>query len=167
MGKLVGAGMLVTRLSGVLFGHHVLAAEWAPIKKGEDTVREVDTASIKRHGPVVMFTARHTFVDRNEYKVNRREAQYLLIHSRANCGFRTLAQLATEAYDEKMVLISKQKIQQPQELPRTSGSIGGAVVLDRGYGYRPHHARCDVFMHHAVRCKRHATPGFPVRRFGP
>lgn len=124
MNKLIGCTWpLVAILSGTLFGSHVLAAEWAPIKQGDDTVREVDTASIKRYGPVVTFTARHTFVDRNEYKVNRREAQYLLIHSRANCGFRTLAQLATEAYDEKMVLISKQKIQQPQELPVTSGSI--------------------------------------------
>lgn len=128
MGKLLGAGMLVTILTGALFGSHALAAEWAPIKQGEDTVREVDTASIKRHGPVVMFTARHTFEDRNEYKVGRRAAEYLLIHSRGNCGFRTLAQLATEAYDEKMLLISKQQIQQPQDLPVTQGSIDESML---------------------------------------
>ncbi len=110
-------------LTGALFSSQTLAAEWAPIKQEDHTVREIDTASIKKNGPVVTFTSRHTFVDRNEYKVGRREAQYLLIHSRANCGFRTLAQLATEAYDEKMVLISKQRIQQPQDLPVTKGSI--------------------------------------------
>jgi hypothetical protein len=110
-------------LTGALFSSQALAAEWAPIKQEDHTVREIDTASIKKNGPVVTFTSRHTFVDRNEYKVGRREAQYLLIQSRANCGFRTLAQIATEAYDEKMVLISKQRIQQPQDLPVTKGSI--------------------------------------------
>ncbi len=110
-------------LLGALFAGQVLAAEWAPIKQEDHTVREIDTASIKKNGPLVTFTARHTFEGRNEYKVSRKEAQYLLIHSRANCGFRTLAQLATEAYDEKMVLISKQRIQLPQDLPVTPGSI--------------------------------------------
>ena len=119
----MGTWTLAAALAGMLFGGQVLAAEWAPIKQEDHTVREIDTASIKKNGPLVTFTARHTFVDRNEYKVSRREAQYLLIHSRANCGFRTLAQLATEAYDEKMVLISKQKILQPQDLPVTKGSI--------------------------------------------
>lgn len=123
MGKLIGAGTLATMLAGVLLCGQALAAEWAPIKQGDDTVREVDTASIKRNGPLVTFTARHTFVDRSEYKVGRRSTEYLLIHSRANCGFRTIAQLATEAYDEKMQLISKQQIQHPQDLPVTPGSI--------------------------------------------
>ncbi|MFA5241165.1 MAG: surface-adhesin E family protein [Sulfuricella sp.] len=119
----MGTWTRAAALAGMLLGGQVLAAEWAPIKQEDHTVREIDTASIKKNGPLVTFTARHTFVDRNEYKVSRREAQYLLIHSRANCGFRTLAQLATEAYDEKMVLISKQKILQPQDLPVTKGSI--------------------------------------------
>lgn len=104
-------------------GGQALAAEWVPIKKEDVTVREVDSASITKNGPVVTFTARHTFEDRNEYKVGRRPARYLLIVSRANCGFRTLAQLATEAYDENMVLISKQKIQMPQDVPVTRDSI--------------------------------------------
>jgi hypothetical protein len=119
----MGTWTRAAALAGMLLGGQVLAAEWAPIKQEDHTVREIDTASIKKNGPLVTFTARHTFVDRNEYKVSRREAQYLLIYSRANCGFRTLAQLATEAYDEKMVLISKQKILQPQDLPVTKGSI--------------------------------------------
>ena len=123
MEKMFGAGTLVAILAGALAGGQVLAAGWVPIKQEDHTVREIDTDSIKKNGPVVTFTARHTFEDRNEYKVSRREAQYLLIHSRANCGFRTLAQLATEAYDSKMVLISKQQIKQPQDLPVTPGSI--------------------------------------------
>lgn len=128
MGKLIGAGSLVVMLTGALFGSQALAAEWTPIKQGDDTVREIDTASIRKNGPLVTFTARHTFVGRNEYKVGRRAAEYLLIHSRANCGFRTLAQLATEAYDEKMLLISKQQIQQPQDLPVTPGSIDESAL---------------------------------------
>lgn len=123
MGKLIGAVGLVAIMTGALFGSQALAAEWAPIKRGDDTVREIDITSIKRNGPLVSFTARHTFADRNEYKVRRNVSQYLLIYSRANCGFRTLAQLATEAYDEKMVLISKQQIPQPQDLPVTRESI--------------------------------------------
>lgn len=129
MKKMIGTWPVVAILAGTLFGSPALAAEWTPIKQEDVTVREVDTTSVKRHGPVVMFTSRHTFAGRNEYKVNRREAQYLLIHSRANCGFRTLAQLSTEAYDDKMVLIHKQQIQQPQELPVTRGSID-ALALD-------------------------------------
>ena len=62
-------------LLGALFAGQVLAAEWVPIKQEDHTVREIDTASIKKNGPVVTFTSRHTFVDRNEYKVGRREAQ--------------------------------------------------------------------------------------------
>lgn len=124
----MGKWTLAVALAGMLFSSQVLAAEWTPIKQGDHTVREIDTASIKKNGPLATFTARHTFVDRNEYKVRRHEAQYLLIHSRANCGFRTLAQLATEAYDEKMVLISKQKIQQPQDLPVTKGSIDESAL---------------------------------------
>lgn len=119
----MGKWTLLGFIFGMLSGGQALAAEWAPIKQEEATVREVDTTSIKRNGPVVTFTARHTFVDRNEYRVKRHEAAYLLMYSRANCGFRTMAQLATEAYDEKMVLISKQQIQNPQDTPVTAGSI--------------------------------------------
>lgn len=109
-------------------GGQVLAAEWVPIKKEDATVREIDNASITKNGPVVMFTARHTFEDRNEYKVGRRGARYLLIMSRGNCGFHTLAQIATEAYDENMVLITKQKIQMPQDIPVTKDSIDEAAL---------------------------------------
>lgn len=118
----------VTMLAAALFCGKALAAEWSPIEMEGNTVREVDTASIARKGPVVMFTARHTFMDPNEYKVSRHEAKYLLIRNRANCDSRTLAELATEAYDEKMVLISKQQILLPQELPVTNGSIDEATL---------------------------------------
>lgn len=128
MRKLTGTKAVAAILLGALFGGQVLAAEWTPIKREDVTVREVDSASIKRNGPVVTFTSRHTFADRNEYKVSRHEAQYLVIHSRANCAFRTMAQLATEAYDEKMGLISKQQIQRPQDLPVTAESIDESVL---------------------------------------
>lgn len=128
MGKLIGTGTCVAILTGALFSSQALAAEWVPIKQEDHTVREIDATSIKKSGPQVTFTARHTFEDRNEYKVSRREARYLLIYSRANCGFRTLAQISTEAYDEKMAMISKQRIQQPQDLPVTKGSIDEGVL---------------------------------------
>lgn len=118
----------VAMLAAALFGGQAAAAEWSPIKIEENTVREVDTASIARNGPEVTFAARHTFIDRNEYKVGRREVKYLQTHYRANCISRTLAQLATEAYDEKMALISKQQIQLPQDLPVTKGSIDEAAL---------------------------------------
>ena len=113
----------VTVLLALLAGGQALAAEWSPLKMDEHTVREVDKASIARVGPTVLFTARHTFADLNEYKVKRHEAKYLQIQYRANCNSRVLAQLATEAYDEKMVLISKLQIQSPQDAPVTKGSI--------------------------------------------
>lgn len=118
----------VTVFLAALAGGQALAAEWSPIKMDENTVREVDKASIARVGPSVMFTARHTFADLNEYKVKRHEAKYLQIHYRANCDTRALTQLATEAYDEKMVLISKQQIQSPQDAPATRGSIDEAML---------------------------------------
>lgn len=108
---------------GLIFAGHVMAAEWEPIKQGEDTVREIDMSSIEKKGAVLTFIARHTFAGKSEFKVGRREVKYLLITSRVNCGARTLAQLATEAYDEKMALISKQNIQQSQDNPVTPGSI--------------------------------------------
>lgn len=119
MRKLTLLGMVV----GWMFAGQAVAAEWIPIKQGETTVREIDTTSIKRKGALVEFVGRHTFVDKNEYVVGRREAKYLLITSRADCDSRTLAQLATAAYDENMKLIDKQQIYQPQGSAVTSESI--------------------------------------------
>ena len=124
MNKIIFVTMLVIALSG----GQALAAEWSPIKMEGNTVREVDMASVARKGHVVMFAARHTFANPDEYKVSRDRAKYLLIRNRANCDLRTMAQLATEAYDEKMVLISKQQIQLPQDLPVTNDSIDEAVL---------------------------------------
>lgn len=114
---------LLCMAAGLILSTQVLAAEWVPIMQGEDTVREIETNSIKRNGSLVKFVARHTFVDKDEYMVGRREVKYLLITSLANCESRTLAQLAIEAYDENMVLISKQKNQLPQDDPVTPDSI--------------------------------------------
>lgn len=120
--------IVVAMLTFVLQLGQAVAVEWSPIKIEENTVREVDVASVTRKGPVVTFTARHTFANPDEYRVSRNKAKYLLIYNRANCDLRTLTQLATEAYDEKMVLISKQQIQLPQDLPVTNDSIDEAVL---------------------------------------
>jgi len=100
-----------------------MAAEWVPIKQGEDTVREVDQGSIMRIGTMVSFTSRYTFGSLTEYQVGRRGAKYLQITSRVNCKKHTIAKLATEAYDENMALISKQSIQQAQDAAVAAGSI--------------------------------------------
>jgi hypothetical protein len=92
----------------VLFSCQVCAAEWTPIKWGEDTLREIDTSSITRNGSLATFVARHTFADSKDYKVGRVDVKYLQISLRADCALRTLAQLETGAYDEHDVLISKQ-----------------------------------------------------------
>lgn len=117
------AGIVVLGLSS-----QAMAAEWVAIKQGEHTVREIDQGSIVRNGPQATFTARHTFDDVKEYLVGRRGAKYLLMFTRANCLKRTAAQLATEAYDEKMILITKQKIQLPQDTPVTAGSIDEGML---------------------------------------
>lgn len=119
MSKLPLVGMLM----GLMLGGQALAIEWVPIKQGEDMVREIDAASIKRNGPLVQFVARHTFVDKDEYNVGRREVKYLLITSRANCDLRTLDRLIIAAYDEKMELISKQENQLSTDNTVTRGSI--------------------------------------------
>ncbi|MBI4809364.1 MAG: hypothetical protein HY799_10515 [Nitrosomonadales bacterium] len=124
MSKLTLLGMVV----GLMLSAQALAAEWLPVKQGEDTVREIDAGSIKRKGALVKFVARHTFVDRNEYMVGRREVKYLLITSLANCGARTLAQVAIAAYDENMDLISKQQIQLPPDNAVTPDSIDESAL---------------------------------------
>lgn len=136
MSKLTLVGMLM----GLLFGGRALAVEWVPIKQGEDTVREIDAASIKRNGPLVDFVARHTFADKNEYNVGRREVKYLLITSRANCDLRTLDGLVIAAYDEKMDLISKQENQLSPDNTVTRGSIDESS-LEYVCSNRPHKNR--------------------------
>ena len=115
--------ILLGLVAGVIFVRQAGAAEWIPIKWGDNSVRQIDTSSVKRNGSLVTFIARHSFANSTEYTVGRSETKYLLISSRANCSSRTLAQLATEAYDEKMVLISKQQIQMPEDSPVTPDSI--------------------------------------------
>ncbi|MFN3398123.1 MAG: surface-adhesin E family protein [Sulfurimicrobium sp.] len=111
-----------------LFGGQARAAGWSPVEMDGHTVREVDMASIVRNGPVATFTARHTFDDLNEYRVERHGTKYLLVHYRVNCDLRTQAQLATEAYDEKMVLTGKHQVQSPQDLPAIKGSIDDLML---------------------------------------
>lgn len=118
----------IISIAGMMLCGHAMAAEWVPIKQNEKTVREIDMSSMLKKGSVATFVARHTFADKNEYKVGRRDVKYLLMTSRVNCDSRTLAQLATEAFDENMGLISKQKIQLPQEDPVTQGSIDESAL---------------------------------------
>lgn len=115
-------------VAGVLLSGYAMAAEWAPITQGESTVREVDTSSIVQKGAVATFVARHTFADKEDYIVGRREVKFLQIVTRANCDSRTMAQLATEAYDKNMGLIGKQQIQLPQDNPVLQGSIDESVL---------------------------------------
>ncbi len=119
---------LISMVVGLMFGADALATEWLPIKRGEDTVREIDSTSIKRNDQLVEFVVRHTFVDKNEYMVGRRETKYLLITSRADCEFRTLAKLSIAAYDEKMNLISNHQIQESQGSTVTPESIDESVL---------------------------------------
>lgn len=109
-------------------GGQVMAADWVPVKQEGHTVREIDQGSIVRNGAQVTFTARHTFNDVKEYLVGRRGAKYLHMFNRGDCEKRTLAQLGTEAYDEKMIQIARQKLQMPQDAPVTAGSIDDGML---------------------------------------
>lgn len=124
MKRLISAAMLAV----ALVDGTALAAEWSPVKIEGNTVREIDLASVAKNGYVVKFVARHTFANPDEYKVSRNKVKYMLIHNRADCASRSLAQLATEAYDDKMLLLSKQQILLPQDLPVTRDSIDAAML---------------------------------------
>lgn len=124
MNKLISAAML----AAALLDGTALAAEWLPVKIEGNTVREIDLGSVAKNGNVVKFVARHTFANPDEYTVSRNKVKYILIHNRADCASRSLAQLATEAYDDKMLLLSKQQILLPQDLPVTRDSIDAAML---------------------------------------
>ena len=104
------------------------AANWQSVIKIGDHVREIDTSSIKRSPPIVTYDTRHVFGDLEEYRIGKRGVKYLVIAGKADCGKRTTSKLSVEARDEKMVLISKQTIQDPENTLVSPDSIEESVL---------------------------------------
>lgn len=103
-------------------------ADWEPVIQIGDNVREIDKSSIVRTPPTATYLTRHVFASLDEYLVGRRGVKYLVIKGKADCDKRTTFRLAVDAYDEKMALISKQNILQPEETAVTPESIEEAVL---------------------------------------
>jgi len=103
------------------------AADWAPVIQIGDNVREIDTSSIVGTPPVFAYATRHVFGDL-EYRIGKRGIKYLVISSKADCQRLTTSRLTVDAYDEKMTLISKQAIQNPEETVVSPESIEEAVL---------------------------------------
>jgi hypothetical protein len=100
-----------------------MGADWVPIKRGGETVREIDVAGASRSGSVVSFTARNVMADEDGAPGS---AKYMMMRSRVDCTKRTLAHVGMESYDAKMVLISKQSIP-PLDAPVAPGSADESV----------------------------------------
>lgn len=104
------------------------AADWVSVIQLGNNVREIDKSSIAGTPPVITYATRHVFADVNEYLVGRRGVKYLVMTDRADCSKRTTSKLEVDAYDEKMALISKQMIQNPDAVVVTPESIEEAVL---------------------------------------
>lgn len=104
------------------------AANWVSVIQLGNNVREIDKSSISGTPPVISYTTRHVFADLNEYLVGRKGVKYLVIAEKADCRKRTTSRIEVDAYDENMVLISKQAIKNPDEIVVTSGGIDEAVL---------------------------------------
>lgn len=103
------------------------AADWTPVIQVGAHVREIDPSSIKSTPPVVTYITRHVFGDLDEYRIGKRGIKYLVIASKADCDKRTTSKLTVEARDEKMDLVSKQTIQDPEVAVVSPDSIDEAV----------------------------------------
>jgi hypothetical protein len=103
------------------------AADWAPVIQIGDNVREIDTSSIVGTPPVFAYATRHVFGDL-EYRIGKRGIKYLVISSKSDCQRQTTSRLAVDAYDENMLLVSKQAIQNPEETVVSPESIEEAVL---------------------------------------
>ena len=112
---------------GLVANFPVQAADWAPVIQVGDNVREIDTSSIVGTPPVFTYATRHVFGDL-EYRIGKRGIKYLVISSKADCRGQTTSRLAVDAYDEKMSLVSKQAIQNPEETVVSPESIEEAVL---------------------------------------
>jgi hypothetical protein len=104
------------------------AADWAPVIQVGDNVREIDTSSIVGTPPVFAYVTRHVFGDLNEYRIGKRGIKYLVISSKADCRRQTTSKLALDAYDENMLLVSKQALQNQEETIVSPDSIEEAVL---------------------------------------
>lgn len=104
------------------------AADWAPVIQVGDNVREIDTSSIVGTSPVFAYVTRHVFGDLNEYRIGKRGIKYLVISSKADCRRQATSKLALDAYDENMLLVSKQALQNQEEVIVSPDSIEEAVL---------------------------------------
>ena len=118
------AGVIVL---GLAANFPVQAAEWAPVIQVGNDVREIDTSSIVGTPPVFAYATRHVFGDL-EYRIGRRGIKYLVISSKADCQRLTTSRLTVDAYDENMLLVSKQVLQNPEETVVSPESTEEAVL---------------------------------------
>lgn len=109
-------------LSAMGVSSFAMGADWVPIKRGGETVREVDVAGAARSGSVVSFASRNVLADDPDSSPGQRVAKYMMMRSRLDCAKKTLTHVAMESYDAKMALISKQSIP-PHEAPIAAGSV--------------------------------------------
>jgi hypothetical protein len=113
---------------GLVANFSAHAADWAPVIKVGDNVREIDASSIVGTPPVFAYATRHVFGDLNEYRIGKRGIKYLVISSKADCLRQTTSRLTVDAYDENMSLVSKQALQNPEETVVSPESIEEAVL---------------------------------------
>lgn len=106
----------------------VQAADWESVIQVGDHVREIDKSSIKSSPPAVTYDTRHVFGDLDEYRIGKRGIKYLVIASKADCDKRTTSRLTVEARDEKMELINKQTILDPEDTVVSPDSIEESVL---------------------------------------
>lgn len=104
------------------------AADWVSVIQIGNHVREIDRSSIKSAPPVVSYISRHVFGDLDEYRIGKHGIKYLVITSRADCTKRTTSKLTVEARSEKMDLISKETIQNPEDTVVSPDSIEEAEL---------------------------------------
>ncbi|HUW51526.1 MAG TPA: surface-adhesin E family protein [Sulfuricella sp.] len=104
------------------------AANWESVIQIGDHVREIDTSSIKSSPPVVTYVTRHVFGNLDEYRIGKHGIKYLVIAGKADCNKRTTSKLTVEARGEKMELISKQTIQDPEDTVVSPDSIEESVL---------------------------------------
>ncbi|MCE5182830.1 MAG: hypothetical protein LLG15_13655 [Betaproteobacteria bacterium] len=103
------------------------ATDWEPVIQVGDHVREIDKSSIKSSSSVVTYVTRHAFGDVNDYHIGKHGIKYLVIAGKADCDKRTTSKLTVEARNEKMELISKQTIQDPEDTAVSPDSIEESV----------------------------------------